>query len=231
MVASASPGGSPGVQAAVLRVPPGSRFLLDFGPAAKAGPAAGHVPHGHTCPHGRGDPQLAWGHSSQACPPEPPGDTSIVPPLSITLVTTGHGAVWGRGVSLSCHPPPLWMLHRGDPEFNPTYGSARRCPGHRWVVTSEKSPPAGSGEALAVVRGGPRAPCHRALAPSPPRSAAAAPGGPAAPRGARWHLSLRRSRDGAGHMAAGFVVFLCVLACPTHPLPALSFEAAAPRDG
>lgn len=45
---------------------------------------------------------------------------------------------------------------------------------------------------------------------------------PAGPRGARWHLSLRGSRDGAGHMAAGAAFVSCSCcrqSCHLRPRP------------
>lgn len=162
-----------------------------FWASGQSGASLGSCPR---CRHGRGDPaaRAPCGHISLAtpccCPREPrrghrashPGDNNGQRGGGVP----GHGAIWGGGCSFH-NPPPFWMLDPGDPEFNPTYGGGTRCPRRRWLVTAEMSPPAGSGEALAVARsggdgreGGPRhPPCHCALAPSPPRSGARVPEG------------------------------------------------------
>lgn len=105
------------------------------------------------------------------------------------------------GVSaFQCLPP---TLDAGDPEFNPTYGACRRCPGHRSAVTAVKSPPAGAGEALDVAGGCEALSWRVGSVTAPQHHRCPALGRAAAdPPGARWHLSLRGIDDGAGHMAA-----------------------------
>lgn len=128
------------------------------------------------------------------------------------------------------------MLDPGDPEFNPTYGAGRRCPRRRWVVTAEKSPPAGAGEALAVA--GSKAGGDTNARPMSQRvGSVTSPqrdGGSRA-RGQGWAGSLwvpggpgGTCLSAASVMALGTWqpgLHMCARVCVSPPL---SFEAAAP---
>lgn len=195
----------------------------------------GHVCHGatataghhHTVPKGHAG---ARGHvfRPSAASRVLPASQSIAPciPPHPTPVTTGDRGCQGTeglggGVTSTNPPPPRWMLDPGDPKFNPTYGAGRRCPRRRWVVTAEKSPPAGAGEALAVAGGGAR-PLSRRVGSvtSPQRDGGSCARG----RGSLWVPG----GPGGTCLSAASVMALGTWQPELRVPPALSFEAAAP---
>lgn len=194
----------------------------------------GHVCHGatamashhHAVPEGHAG---ARGHvfcPSTACRVLP-ASQHITPCTSPhpTPVTTGDRGCqgtggFGGGVS-STKPPPRWMLDPGDPEFNPTYGAGRRCPRRRWVVTAEKSPPAGAGEALAVAGGGARPLSRRVGSVTSPQRDG---GSRARGRGSLWVPG----GPGGTCLSAASVMALGTWQPGLRVPPPLSFKAAAP---
>lgn len=126
--------------------------------------------------------------------------TISVPPLWVNPYRRASPPRWqlgtggwqgtGTGGFGGCVSQDPWMLDRGDPKFNPTYGAGRRCPRCRWVVTAEKCPPGSTGEALTAAGGGREThvrarwlrhlPAARRRVPRAALAACVSPGGPVA---------------------------------------------------